>query len=155
MSRGRSWTVWHPCHATFAAVILGVTACPAEGTASRCPPEADAPVTKIGASWSALYDHFKRFAQCDDGAVYEGFSEAVVMLLGTSWKELPRLAELVRQDDAFRSFVMKHVDDIAGEGQLRKVRDNSRTACPAGLEGLCKQIGAAADRALGEGVPKK
>ncbi len=122
---------------------------------SDCPPEADAPVSRIASSWDALYLHFERYGHCDDGAVAEGFSEAVLTLLTGSWSELPRLAELVRKDDRFRSFVMKHVDDMMGYDTLRLVRSNAKTKCPRQLNELCVQVATAADRAFRNEAPKK
>ena len=142
----------------FVSVVFAVALVPKRAAGAPCP-EADRPPSEIGASWDALYAHFKRFngfGYCDDdGAVAEGNSEAVLTLLDGSWQTLPRLAELIRRDAQFEPFVLKHVDDMMDYNPLRRIRDRARARCPAGLNALCKKIAEAVEGILARAVPSK
>jgi hypothetical protein len=53
-------------------------------------------------SWGALYRSYRKFGQCDDGAIAEGYSESVARILFDHWNSLPCLAELAGVNAAFR-----------------------------------------------------
>lgn len=139
------------------ALVLGCVIAP---TVTRgeppCPADADAPPERFGASWSDLYAHYLRVGRCDDGAVAEGFSRAVLSLLARAWKELPQLGALAQRDPAFRAFVLRHVDDMEGQGPLRTIRHQAQTGCPAALAALCRDIASRAqDRLESEHGPAR
>jgi hypothetical protein len=46
-------------------------------------------------NWNAVYRSFKRFSQCDDGGIAEGYSDDVGKLLADHWDQFPRLVKLV------------------------------------------------------------
>lgn len=131
----------------YGAAARVMAACPANLVVA-----AEKSVGEAGQSWASLYQHFRRYTGCDDGSVAEGYSEAVVGLLADSWATLPQLQKLIRDDASFGKFVVRHVDDVAGGPLLRKARKNARTACPDGLQSLCKQVREAADRVLSRGL---
>lgn len=135
--------------------VVAVTVLPERAAAEPCS-EVDKPVAETGASWDALHSHFVRFVtKCgDDGAVYEGNSEAVLSLLDGSWNTLPRLAELTRRDTRFQAFVLRHVDDLMDYDTLRRIRDHAKTACPRDLSALCLRIADAAEGILAKAAPK-
>jgi hypothetical protein len=101
-------------------------------------------------SWDALYRSYKAFGRCDDGAIGEGFSESVARILVDHWNTLPRLAQLARQDAAFRAFVIAHVDATLNMDDVGKIKDNARTHCPTGLRTTCTNLAKRADSALKE-----
>ena len=90
--------------------------------------------------WDSLYSSFKRFAHCDDAAISEGYSASVGRLLAFDWQHLRRLSELTKSDKEFKRFVLKHIDELIPADELKIILENARTHCPAGMEGLCKQI---------------
>ncbi len=52
-------------------------------------------------SWSLLYKSYKHFSHCDDGAIGEGYSDAVGKLLADRWEEFSKFTELARVDHGF------------------------------------------------------
>jgi hypothetical protein len=94
--------------------------------------------------WDAVHRAFRRYAQCDDGAIGEGYSEAVSRLLADHWLQTGRAATLSRNDVAFRSFIVRHVDDSVPADRLARIRRNAQTTCPVGARALCLAIANAA-----------
>jgi hypothetical protein len=96
------------------------------------------------ADWKQIYDAFERFSHCDDGAIAEGFTESVVHLLATHWETLPQVASLESKNAAFRTFVLRHINDTADTSELKRVARLARTRCPNGHGVLCSAISQAA-----------
>jgi hypothetical protein len=95
-------------------------------------------------TWDQVYRSFKKFAQCDDGAIAEGYSDAVGKLLANDWGHFPRLAKLARVDKDFERFVVRHVDESLTSHALKKISQNARSKCPANANRLCALLAAAA-----------
>lgn len=96
-------------------------------------------------TWDQVYRSYKKFApQCDDGAVAEGYSDAVGKLLANHWEHFPRLVKLVKGDKGFKQFVVRHVDESLSDDTLRRISKNARSRCPADAKGLCSLIADAA-----------
>lgn len=91
-------------------------------------------------TWEQIYDSFKRYSACDDGAIAEGYSDAVVKVLAHRWDQLPKLRTLVDRDSRFREFVFMHIDATTGEGDLDRVVANASRHCPQGDGQLCSTI---------------
>jgi hypothetical protein len=47
--------------------------------------------------WDQVYRSYKRFSQCDDGAIVEGYSESITKLLAEDWKSSNRLLVLTNR----------------------------------------------------------
>jgi hypothetical protein len=99
-------------------------------------------------SWDALYVSFRRYAQCDDGAIAEGYSESVARILVGHWSKLNRLALVSDKDHAFRRFVTRHIDPTVSASDLEKIRSLANRKCAEGLERLCDELGKRAESAL-------
>ena len=95
-------------------------------------------------TWDQVYRSYKKFAQCDDGAVAEGYSDAVGKLLANDWAHFPRLVKLAKTDRNFERFVVRHVDESLTHDTLQKISKNARTGCPADAKALCSLIADAA-----------
>ncbi len=95
-------------------------------------------------TWDIAYGFYKRFAHCDDGAIAEGFSDAVGRLLADDWKHFERLRELCSSDKRFKNFVLKHIDMTISVDVLQKIINNTRLRCPDSAKELCKAIEATA-----------
>jgi hypothetical protein len=92
------------------------------------------------ANWGSLQESFRKFAQCDDGAIAEGYSDSVARLLSDSWDTLDQLRRLGEQDETFREFVLHHVDDMMSPTQEQKISKNVNNRCPKGSKQLCDEI---------------
>ena len=91
-------------------------------------------------TWEQIYDSFKRYAACDDGAIYEGYSDAVVRMLADRWEQLPTLQNLVDRDERFGKFVFQHIDATTNNDDLDRVVANVDRHCPQYDGKLCSTI---------------
>lgn len=72
-------------------------------------------------SWKDVYRAFKQFGHCDDGAIWEGYSDSVVRLLSVHWEQLHDLNTLSKSDKKFLAFVIRHIDATTDESELKSV----------------------------------
>jgi hypothetical protein len=101
-------------------------------------------------TWKQLHQQFERYGHCDDGAIGEGFSEAVTRLLAEQWGSLRSLEAIGASNPAFRKFVMRHIDTTVPTERLSRIAKNAVTRCPSRLKVLCNDIEAEASRAMSE-----
>lgn len=101
-------------------------------------------------NWQAMNDNFIRFHQCDEGSIAEGNSEAVIRLLVDKWEALPKLSMLIRQNAAFETWVLSHIDSTLNSGDLQAAVNLATTQCPASESALCQKIVKAAQAAIHE-----
>ena len=99
-------------------------------------------------NWSDIYRSYRKFSQCDDGAIAEGFSDAVGKLLSNHWGQLGRLITLAKTNRNFERFVVKHIDESLSRDTLQRISNNARSSCPAGGQRLCGLIASAASDKL-------
>lgn len=97
-------------------------------------------------SWGELHQQFKRYAHCDDGAIGEGFSESVSILLAEHWGDIGQLGVILKSDPAFRKFVVRHTNDTVPFDRLEHIAKNADKRCPRNLKKLCRDIEAAASQ---------
>jgi hypothetical protein len=91
-------------------------------------------------SWNSAYQFFKSFQHCDDGAIADGYSDAVAKLLAKDWKHLSVLNDLVSKDKDFKEFVFRHIDETADSDDLKAIIKNAKYRCPSGKRALCKSL---------------
>jgi len=128
----------------FAAVILSTVPYPC--VAQDCPDlkifiKKTAPELK---TWKDIYNLYKSYPGCDDGAYAEAYSEFVVHTLATQWDRLGELIALTSTDTNFHSFILKHIDATTDKDEINIILNNSRSRCPSGNDQFCKEIGKAA-----------
>jgi len=90
--------------------------------------------------WDAVYRSYRRFSQCDDGSVAEGYSNAVGQLLANHWSEFRRLQVLTRRDKGFERFVLRHTDSTLNDDIRQEILRNAQSRCPEGARRLCSLI---------------
>ena len=90
--------------------------------------------------WDQVYRSFKRFSQCDDGAIAEGYSESITKLLVEDWKSSKRLLVLANRSRTFRRFVLKHIDETVPGDRLASIANDGRSEWPAESRNLCLSI---------------
>jgi len=91
-------------------------------------------------TWQLVFQSYKRYQQCDDGAISEGYSNSVATLLADSWDHLNELTALSRAHPGFKKFVLRHVDELMGSDQSKKIAGHIRSNCPADAARLCEEI---------------
>ncbi|MBL0010384.1 MAG: hypothetical protein IPP22_03890 [Nitrosomonas sp.] len=96
-------------------------------------------VATIG-SWAELYQQFERYAHCDDGAIAEGFSESISLLLAEQWTDIPQVSAILIPNPTFQRFIIEHIDETVPVKRLERVGKNVRERCLSGLEDFCHKI---------------
>ncbi|WP_027485608.1 hypothetical protein [Rhodanobacter sp. OR87] len=91
-------------------------------------------------TWSAVFESYKRYGQCDDGAIAEGYSASVADLLANHWADTSKLVTLANTNPDFGRFVLKHVDESMSLDQGKSIRDSATNNCSAGARKLCRAI---------------
>lgn len=92
-------------------------------------------------TWNSVYSFYKRFAQCDDGSIGEGISDAVVKLFANRWHSLNDLRLIAEKDKPFEQFVLRHVDETTDwRRDAQRIRENASQHCPANSRNLCKAL---------------
>jgi hypothetical protein len=104
---------------------------------------------EAGKNWQSLSKHQKRFAVCDDGALGEGYSDAVAQLLSRKWDQFGSFVAISRHDPAFKRWTIGHIDATASYTDLSAIVHNA-SVCSNGEEAgnICKVIQQAAKDAL-------
>ncbi|MFZ0637423.1 MAG: hypothetical protein WA755_06150 [Candidatus Acidiferrales bacterium] len=105
--------------------------------------------------WNAVYRSFRRFAQCDDGAIAEGYSDTVGRLMAHDWKHFTALSKLAAGDKKFADFVLSHIDATVPSDELKPIETNARKSCPPGQAHLCKKILERTHSAIVESIGKQ
>ena len=100
----------------------------------------------VGRSWAQLHRDFAQYAHCDDGAIGEGFSETITLLLAEHWDDVRQISPMITSDPSFRKFIIRHIDDTVPEERLERIARNANKQCPRNLKSLCREIQAAATK---------
>jgi hypothetical protein len=90
--------------------------------------------------WKTLHRSFIRFSHCDAGAIAEGYSDTVGLLLARHWGQIGILAKLAASDNKFESFVLRHIDESLPIEMLKTITDNAKKSCPATETVLCGKM---------------
>lgn len=91
-------------------------------------------------NWNQLHKLYKRYHQCDDGAIAEGFSESISIILSQSWGQLGSLQLIINKDTSFETFILNHLDETLPEERLQMIEKLARNSCPGSARKLCDNI---------------
>ncbi|RDS78976.1 hypothetical protein DWU98_20175 [Dyella monticola] len=91
-------------------------------------------------TWGSVFDSYKKYKQCDDGATAEGYSASVAYLLADKWQDIGQLLSLSGKSNGFRQFVLKHVDETMSKDQSITISKNIKYHCPIAAKVLCADI---------------
>jgi hypothetical protein len=142
----------------FATVVgtgLGCISMSEESLLGSCSPElyrqAESLLADASAGWVSLQKHQRAFGSCDDGALAEGYSEAVVHLLAQQWGQFSIFASFAKKNTDFKHWAVHHIDESTSDKDLNRIVTNAETCTDDGSTGqLCQIIGHAAEDALRE-----
>jgi hypothetical protein len=98
--------------------------------------------------WDALFRAYAILRKCDDGGTAERNDELVTNLFANQWPTTHHHFELIRRNNAFKSFVLNHISATADLDALKKVQENAVTRCISGEQELCNMIAARAKVAI-------
>jgi hypothetical protein len=110
---------------------------------------AEASLADAAYSWPSLLKHERTFATCDDGALAEGYSDAVVTNFAKRWDQFGLFVTLSTRHPAFRRWSIRHIDASASDEQLKQIMLNAAT-CIGDVKSVCEAIHQAAANALTE-----
>lgn len=131
--------------------------CTAQAQQKPCTPAEQDQVGKEADSfrtWDALYKSYKQFKHCRNNAeAEEGYSESKARILADHWETLPRLAELIKIDSEFGTFV--GLDSTMRMDDVTRIRENALHHCPAGLSVLCTKLRKDAESAIADDAAVK
>ena len=136
------------------AMVLGLASLPSAATPKvSCSKDmyhrADASLASAADGWSSLMRHQKAFGSCDDGALAEGYSDAVVALLARRWDQFDAFFRLSSRSPNFRQSAIRHIDPTASPDDLREVvRHAAKCIGSDKAKHLCRDIAGAAREAL-------
>jgi len=91
-------------------------------------------------TWKKVARAREQFAHCDDGAVAEGFSDAVARLLARHWAQIPTLVSLIHSQPALEPFVLAHLNESDDFDDLKAIRTLASHQCPATATSLCAKL---------------
>jgi hypothetical protein len=91
-------------------------------------------------TWNQIYASYKRFRQCDDAAISEGYSASISELLAVRWDQLSELLALMDAHPSFRQFVLRHLDATMSLDDATSIERNIRKACPPRGASFCAAV---------------
>ena len=91
-------------------------------------------------SWLSLYKSFNSFEHCDDGAIAEGYSEAVARLFTLEWRSFHVMRNYVRKNKRFERFLLRHIDGSWSIKQVEIVTEHAKQRCLYKDRQFCAQI---------------
>ena len=91
-------------------------------------------------TWPDLHATYVRYRHCDDGAIGEGFSESVSILVAEHGGDLKTLSNLTAKDRVFLQFVLRHLDETVPLDRWARIKANAKNRCPANARSLCNGI---------------
>jgi hypothetical protein len=91
-------------------------------------------------TWDGLYQAFRKYAHCDDGAISGGFSESTSIILSDNWGTLKRGATLMKQNPNFKAFVFRHLGEETPRDRWTRIVENASKDCPDSLLPICKEL---------------
>jgi hypothetical protein len=101
-------------------------------------------------SWQNIYDSYRKYQQCDDGAIAEGYSDLITGLMANNWDTLKDLKMFTETDKEFLKFVLRHIDASVDPDDVKKVSINASQHCAADFSELCSLIKERAEEILKE-----
>lgn len=127
----------------FLAFIFISESVNADGMVEKCSSSEAKEIELIAyslASWHELYAAFQKYSSCDDGAIAEGFSESISLLMSEKWELIDKLNVYTKDDSKFQKFVIKHIDETAPIERLKKIKMNAMSNCSKNIKGICSEI---------------
>ena len=90
--------------------------------------------------WNSILTSFRQFGMCDSGRVAEEYSYAISRLLAQDWDHVGVLLQLAGNNEAFKQFVLRHINENFPEEEAQSIVRNAREHCPENGKWLCKAI---------------
>ena len=86
-------------------------------------------------SWQDMYDFYKNFKVCDDGAIAEGVSDNIIKLLIKQKIQFNKLFE----DRTFQEFVLEHINELMTKKEAQIIKKKIKQ-CKKPFNDFCKKV---------------
>ena len=98
-------------------------------------------VTDYLDSWKNVNRAFNEFGHCDDGAIAEGFDDAISLLWANQWEKLPEMLKYTKEDKEFRAFIYNRIwtETVPAE-RWQIILKKAEKKCPKGAKEFCIEI---------------
>lgn len=96
-------------------------------------------------SWEDVYQSYKKFGHCDDGALAESYDHSIVRILSSESPKLDDLHAVAKSDIDFRKFVVRHVAGAVSRDDLKRILFNLSQYCPGDAKDMCAELANAAN----------
>ena len=98
-------------------------------------------VTDYLDSWKSVQRAFRDFGHCDDGAIAEGFDEAISLLWANKWRNLPEMLKYTKENKEFKAFIYKRIwSESVPLERWKKIVKKARKDCPSGGREFCAEV---------------
>jgi hypothetical protein len=90
----------------------------------------------------AVFDFYKKYSNCMDGAYAAGVSGTIVEILSNKWSDLKLLSSYIKEDPKFEKFLIQNIEaEVTGqESEVKKIVENTEKKCPSDQSELCLKI---------------
>jgi hypothetical protein len=128
------------------AMAIIIATCPvteAAGQVRQCSRDQAKKAEATAASlvtWGAILESFRQFGHCDDGAIAEGYSTSVVGMLADRWAQVGDLDRALSTEPQFRTFVLRHINETAGQHEFNRLVANAAVRCPIESTATCQAV---------------
>ena len=127
----------------------GAVAKAADKPLPECGDAADKALFRV-TSWRGLALYWEHFDGCNDGYFGEHISELVSTWLAQRPTTLFKLSLAAQRHPSLMPLVVRHINTIASQADLRRIRANADQRCPGGAEIVCAAIVARVDELEGD-----
>jgi len=101
--------------------------------------EAEAEVVGL-ITWDQVFEVWQLYKHCDDGAIAEGFSEAISSILSTKWTEKGHLIKLIEHKPQFGKFIIGHIDETVPVDRLANLGHMAKMRCVDATHEFCMAV---------------
>ena len=87
-------------------------------------------------NWNQLHEHYSRYSICDDGAIAEGYSEVVSILVSEQWNDL----KTAKLDIQFERFILRHINMTWSDDKINVAFAHASNQCSEDIKNICEAI---------------
>lgn len=92
-------------------------------------------------SWNEVHMAYQAYGHCNDGAIAEGFDEAISLLWANHWEQVPEMLRETSSDAGFNQFVFKRIgSETIPMERWQKIVDNAKAHCPSVAQSFCREV---------------
>ena len=122
-----------------AAFLLSAAVLPAAAADLPCS-AADKAIDGV-TSWAALQKAVQDYGHCDKGPTADAFTEAILRVVISGWKQVGDAGPILDKDAAFRDWLDRRLSSPSLSTQdSGEIRDLAKGSCPKGQQKVCDRL---------------